>query len=1246
MHCRLQNSEEFKTWSTIHLHQTLAHRAISTTIDSIHHIVSNTRLLIATNKPRIPFIIIFLVTMLTILPATTYLPSFKSKTITSLNIPTIPSSSVLKRIPRLPVAWHFESVLFRSFSSARSSSSTRKTTDDDTSQTTTTRGTPTAAIIVSNNDRLDGDDAINDKHAVAAEQQRQQQAALLLQQQQQQELERRLRDMHALVQQKQNDILLLQQQLQDSQSAAASTLQQLQEHRQQQTNSALLVTMDKKTMPPSQGMSMIMTSFLGSPVSFTKMDVLILTAESTVLLCSCYVLLLLVRSLQDAKRAEKQYNAARKHHQKMAHRASTRAEQAMASTAAVKHDAPVPSATFRPAPVESGTSVEVTKEDSTDRSVLSGSTAWAPTVIAILHKVTQEATIPTEDGGGEGDTDNKYAADADAAAAAAAGTATKTTPSTSPVEMACLVAERCAELRRRLGDALVRARDAQEGALVDHRERQLAEEKVSEMITENELLKQQLTDSKTALATSAASAESTSNKEKKLAKEVKKLTEKVANVQKERDELSTMASAAAGKEIELAKEVEKLTKSVTEAGKAADAATQEKQKLTKEVKKLSKLVNTTQAECDAWSDAVASAAKKEDKLAKEVEELTRSVTAVEAERDALTAERDELLSAIEQERSAFQVKEAAFSRDAALLGAEKERLTVALAAESAAKRRAEEKVKELEKTIADVELLAESLTAQKESLERELMTVRSTVEALRASRNIEVTAGLAGETRSGMEETIARTTMTAAAAAKAPAAVGDSSSLASYLPDTMHSTTQSNTDPVPPPQTAAATTMTTTTTGAVISRPKVPALPSLAALTAHRTLDTPPLSARSMSLSARAGRIVSLLSSAQQDYDGKEGSTSGMPHPLGNRNIRASAQHRSDARRGNASERERDALLMAKREEFSRPMSARRWQETALVDSNAADALAGGAWTPVASSAPSTARRSRDSGGSTIPSRLARASELIQRVELFLGSTLTDDEGIDDDGEDGHNETDRHHRRERSRPYVDRAVMSGDDADREKLAGAAVERASLSDDARAKVERMAVAVRQACEEVDRLCDGVGAVQRDGKDATAARDSALEAREGVLSALERARETSSSVVELKQRHGELASVARESQRRVESAQLAVEATGSSRGEESENEGERLEAAMALEAAETERKNAADAVYEAERALHAAVTEDLAAREALIRRQGHLHAALRDAMQGAPDEKSPDTVAAMMDEKYWGGMGCAQSTAVGV
>jgi hypothetical protein len=230
---------------------------------------------------------------------------------------------------------------------------------------------------------------------------------------------------------------------------------------------------------------------------------------------------------------------------------------------------------------------------------------------------------------------------------------------------------------------------------------------------------------------------------------------------------------------------------------------------------------------------------------------------------------------------------------------------------------------------------------------------------------------------------------------------------------------------------------------------------------------------------------------------------------------------------------------------------------------------------------PYSARRlSVDSGESgSLTVRMARASELFSAAEQFLGQELPQAE---------------------KRPYRDiPLLMTNDGTVNVKVNG--VSKESSADEGLA---RLIAAGNIMIKEAENMQSALLASASGSTPANTAAAERLSASKAKIAAAVIEAEIGIKLSEEKRtQHAALAAVARERQRALEDAQLALTAVM----EEQSSEAAIASAAQHLQAAETAQQAASTAVYHAERDMYAAVSAQLSAKDALRHEQETLQEA---------------------------------------
>jgi len=306
-------------------------------------------------------------------------------------------------------------------------------------------------------------------------------------------------------------------------------------------------------------------------------------------------------------------------------------------------------------------------------------------------------------------------------------------------------------------------------------------------------------------------------------------------------------------------------------------------------------------------------------------------------------------------------------------------------------------------------------------------------------------------------------------------------------------------------------------------------------------------------------------------------------------------------------------------------------------------------------SAPSSGRRSKDSAGSTLSARLARASELFTVAERLLGQKLPGEEeegsahernvyGGDAYGNGGttvHDGLIGVHR-----PYIDIPLLTGDAGGNGKFFppqangalqgdGGTVARthpAAVED----AVARISDAVQEARRDADSTIEKLrrtieGDLFGQGEDSKEALNRLEGAQRLVDDALEAVRVSAAAAAALREDHAYLARTARTCQSELDAAQSGLSAAMEAHSDEGSLDGHTpteaviSNAAKRLTEAEERQTVAAERVYDAERALHKAVADDLAARNALVSAQSELSRCMEDAMTFLAAAAGPRTQA---------------------
>jgi hypothetical protein len=244
-------------------------------------------------------------------------------------------------------------------------------------------------------------------------------------------------------------------------------------------------------------------------------------------------------------------------------------------------------------------------------------------------------------------------------------------------------------------------------------------------------------------------------------------------------------------------------------------------------------------------------------------------------------------------------------------------------------------------------------------------------------------------------------------------------------------------------------------------------------------------------------------------------------------------------------------------------------------------------------------RSSNDSFESgSLTARMARASQLFTTAQHYLGQELP---SLDSASEAAG-----------KRPYRDIPLLLASDATVNVKVNGAKESLSSAGEG---ITRLIAAGNTMVTEAENLQASLGALGNNPASSAAAERLAA-SQVKVAAAVSNAEAATRSAEEKRGEHAQLASVARENQRQLEDAQLAL--TAAMEDEEDEESNRDSSAAVAtaaqhLETAETAQQAASEAVYQAERDMYAAVSAQLAARDALRCEQDILQEAFALAAQ---------------------------------
>ncbi len=234
----------------------------------------------------------------------------------------------------------------------------------------------------------------------------------------------------------------------------------------------------------------------------------------------------------------------------------------------------------------------------------------------------------------------------------------------------------------------------------------------------------------------------------------------------------------------------------------------------------------------------------------------------------------------------------------------------------------------------------------------------------------------------------------------------------------------------------------------------------------------------------------------------------------------------------------------------------------------------------------SSARRiSMDSGGEggSLTARLARASELFSTAEQFLGQELPQAE---------------------KRPYRDIPLLleNNDGLVNVKVNGGQKE-SSAADEV---LYRLIATGNSMIRDSESLKSDLAALGISTPFTNAAAERLTAGQAKVAAAVSSAEAATTRTEDKRAQHAALASIAREKQRALEDAQLALTAAM-----EEKHEDAIAAAAQHLQTAETAQQAASEAVYQAERDMFASVSATLTARDVLIAEQQILREAFATA-----------------------------------
>ena len=604
------------------------------------------------------------------------------------------------------------------------------------------------------------------------------------------------------------------------------------------------------------------------------------------------------------------------------------------------------------------------------------------------------------------------------------------------------------------------------------------------------------------------------------------------------------------------------------------------------------------------AEEASTAAQSHERAVRQTLEATqRNLDVVSAEKMALIEEHAALQSSLAVETE----KVAAAEKSGERREGEMELLTIALADEAAQKLRAEQRCAQLEADVSALQILAEGLEGQKETLEKQLAASLTAQEDLKTA-TLELEAAHA------------------AVAASVPLQL-------SSIVAQQQQQQQMDNEPAEKKRATAVVDTTTTTTAAGASLLQTPRTAAPESVSPHTTSSAyqhqlqqqnqklPGTGKKALSFIARAGQIANMLSEEMEDF-------SLSPLSNGTPTAAATTTHRMKDSTSNTTFVD-GSLIIPPLEALLTSRGSRR------------------------TSISSVDRHSNSPFGDSLSAKMARASELFSAAEQYLGSTLPQQhqhqhQYQQQNGDTttrasldffssysprpapststsiSHNNTNKNKNSSYSslRPYTDIPSLLQSTA---AALGGATSSSSTSSTPRSDdaMVRLTKAVKESTAETEALLPSLAALAT--ADSTAASVRVSTAQGHVSAALAEVETAVAVAAQRKEEYRQLTAVARERQKELEDAQLALAAAQHEGAGDNTNEVV-ASVAQSLEAVEAAQKVAVEAVYQAEREMYKAVQSQLAARDALRKKQLAMEVAVADATTLLIQSNSPTAAAA--------------------